>query len=116
MGTKDQNTFDVAGAAGSRDKRQHAGHLFAMADHHQGQGGAEVRDDLRGFRDNDVDVGEDGAELGDDRFAGSDAGIASFQTLLVEGWPQQVWADRNSTSWPRRFNTLSVAKPTFGVS
>lgn len=60
MGTKDQNTFDVAGAAGSRDKRQHAGHLLAMANVHQGQGNTKVGDNLRGFRDNDVDLGEDG--------------------------------------------------------
>lgn len=60
MGTEDQNTFDITGAAGSRDKGQHAGHLFAMAKLHQGQGGAKVGDNLRGFRNNNVDVGEDG--------------------------------------------------------
>ena len=31
---------------------------------------------------------------------------------LNEGWPQQVCAERNSTSCPRRFSTLAVARPT----
>ena len=31
---------------------------------------------------------------------------------LNEGCPQQVCAARNSTSWPRRFNTVAAAKPT----
>lgn len=92
MRAEDQDAFDVAGSAGSRDKGQHAGHLVAMAGLGQGEGGAEIGDNLRGFRDDDVDVGEDGkgaatggrtgdedgAELSNNRLAGGDTGIASF--------------------------------------
>lgn len=81
----------------------------------QRESGAEVRDDLRRFRHDDMNMREDRQgpppELTlETKMEPSWA--TSDWPELNEGCPQQVCAARNSTSWPRRFNTVAAAKPT----